>query len=222
MTNQNVPPAFGVEAFNCPYCSAFAHQRWSGRIGEMVDFGMGTGAQVRANHRLGISRCAQCGQEAIWIDEELARPERGSAETPHSQMPDKVRTDYEEADGILAKSPRGAAALLRFAIQNLCIELGEKGQNLNDDIGSLVEKGLRTEVQLALDAVRVIGANAVHPLQMDLKDDHQTCGALFALINMIVEDCIARPKATESLYKALPTGALEQIQKRDRPPGERI
>ena len=134
-------------------------------------------------------------------------------------MPDKVRTDYEEADVILDKSPRGAAALLRFAIQNLCIELGEKGQKLNEDIGNLVKKGLRTEVQQALDTVRVIGANAVHPLQMDLKDDPQTCRALFGLINMIVEDCIARPKATEALYNALPTSALEQIEKRDQPPG---
>ena len=119
-------------------------------------------------------------------------------------MPSSVRTDYEEADAILAKSPRGAGGLLRFAIQNLVIELGEKGSNLNDDIGNLVKKGLRVEVQQGLDIVRVIGANAVHPLQMDLRDDHETCDALFALINMIVEDCIARPKATEALYHHLP------------------
>ena len=106
--------------------------------------------------------------------------------------------------------------MLRLGIQNLCVHLEEKGGNLNDDIGRLVDKGLRTEIQQALDAVRVIGNNAVHPLQMDLKDDHQTCGTLFALINMIVEDCIARPNATKAIYEQLSAGALEQIERRDQ------
>lgn len=214
MTTRYTPPNYEGDAFNCPYCGAYAHQVWAQRVGAVVNFGSGAG--VHGMPRLGLSTCQHCKGEAIWINEQLVDPQRGSAPAPHPEMPDGVRGDYEEADAIFAKSPRGAAALLRFAIQLLCIELQEKGENLNHDIGSLVEKGLRTEVQQALDFVRVIGANAVHPLQMDLKDDHATCGALFALINVIVEDCIARPNATQALYKQLPQGALEQIEKRDQ------
>jgi len=217
MTNKYIPPSFGHDAFNCPHCDAYAHQKWSPVIASVADDGAHHGRSIiEFYYQIDVSTCERCEEAAIWIKQQLAHPARGSAPSPHPDMPESVRTDYEEADAIFGKSPRGAAGLLRFAIQNLSKELGEKGNNLNEDIGSLVSKGLRTEIQQGLDSVRVIGANALHPLQMDLTDDHETCGALFALINMIVEDCISRPKATEALYKQLPKGALEQIQRRDQ------
>ena len=40
-------------------------------------------------------------------------------------------------------------------------------------------------------------------------------GALFSLVNVIVEYMVALPKRVGSLYGALPAGALEQIKKRD-------
>ena len=50
----------------------------------------------------------------------------------------------------------------------------QKGENLNADVAKLVKKGLPVDVQQALDAVRVIGNEALHPGQMDLRDDRPT------------------------------------------------
>ena len=94
------------------------------------------------------------------------------------------------------------------------VGLGESGNNLNDDIASLVAKGLDPDVQKALDALRVIGNNAVHPLELDLRDDVETVGALFGLLNFIVEDRIARPSSTP-LDNTLPEGARAAIEQRD-------
>jgi hypothetical protein len=70
--------------------------------------------------------------------------------------------------------------------------------------------------QQALDTVRVIGTNAVHPLMaLDLRDDAELATKLFTLINGIVEDTISRPKAVAAIYSALPERQLKEIEVRD-------
>jgi hypothetical protein len=144
-------------------------------------------------------------------------PPGGSAPPPHEDLPPEVVEDYQEAQGIVAASPRGAAALLRLAIQKLCMHLGEKGKDLNEDIGHLVKKGLPQQIQRSLDIVRVIGNNAVHPGQIDIRDDPETAQRLFELVNLIVEVMVSQPKRIEELYDRLPEGAKAQIEKRDSP-----
>jgi hypothetical protein len=51
--------------------------------------------------------------------------------------------------------------------------LGEKGDS-SPAIGNLVKKGLPPMTQESLDCVRVIGNNAVHPGELDLKYDIET------------------------------------------------
>ena len=52
----------------------------------------------------------------------------------------------------------------------LC-HLGEKGENINDEIANLVKKGLPVEVQRAMDLCRVIGTNAVRPGELNIDDN---------------------------------------------------
>ena len=115
-------------------------------------------------HNIWFSQCFHCQDIAIWIYDRLVWPQTGKAPLPNPDLPDDVRTDYEEASAILDLSPRGAAALLRLSIQKLCKHVGGKGDNVNDDIAFLMEKGLPVQVQQALDAIRVIGNNAIHPV----------------------------------------------------------
>ena len=79
----------------------------------------------------------------------------------------------------------------------------------------MVQSGLAPEVQQALDALRVIPNNAVHPGELDLRDDAATAGALFGTLNFIVEQLVTRPKQLADLYRKLPPGALDQIARRD-------
>ena len=144
-------------------------------------------------------------------------PRRPGGPQPNLDLPPEVRRDYEEANAILDASPRGAAALLRLTIQKLCKELGEKGKKPDDDIASLVRKGLDPRVQKALDVVRVIGNNAVHPGEIDIRDDRPTAEALFGLVNLICEKMITEPKHVDEFYAKLPESARQAIEQRDKP-----
>ena len=162
-----------------------------------------------------LSRCYNCGRLGVWISDGLAYPPTRTGDQPSDDLPEDVRLDYEEARSILSTSARGAAALLRLAIQKLCIHLGESGEHLNNDIARLVKKGLDPRVQRALDIVRVIGNESVHPGQIDLRDDHDTATELFRLVNLIAEIMITQPKHIEAMYERLPEGKRAAIEKRD-------
>ena len=136
---------------------------------------------------------------------------------PNQDMPADVKSDFEEARSILMFSPRGAAALLRLSIQKLCKNLGESGDNINNDIANLVQKGLPEKLQKALDSVRVIGNNAVHPGIIDLKDDIELAHKLFGFVNIICDVMITQPKLIDEVYDLrIPDNMKKAISKRDK------
>ncbi|MCF6208131.1 MAG: DUF4145 domain-containing protein, partial [Ghiorsea sp.] len=137
------------------------------------------------------------------------------SEPPNMDLPDDIKGDYEEARTIANLSPRGAAALLRLAIQKLCEHLGQSGKNINADIKELVKEGLPPKVQKALDSVRVIGNEAVHPGSIDLKDDLNTVNKLFKLVNFIANKMITEPREIDAIYGSLPQDKIDGINQRD-------
>jgi hypothetical protein len=169
-------------------------------------------------HSVFASECYSCECIAIWHADSIIYPQHQIVIAPNDDMPDNVKGDFVEANEIVDKSPKGAAALLRLCIQKLMPHLGEKGENLNDDIASLVRKGLDGRIQKALDVVRVIGNNAVHPGQINLSDDKAIASKLFGLVNVIVESQITRLKHIDEIYDSIvPISAKEQIKRRDTP-----
>ncbi|MDQ6212352.1 DUF4145 domain-containing protein [Achromobacter insolitus] len=142
-------------------------------------------------------------------------PSAVAAPPPHPDMPECCLADFEEARQIAARSPRGAAALLRLVVQKLCKKLGQPGKNINNDIKALVQNGLPVDAQQALDVLRVTGNNAVHPGELDLVGDPTLVTASFELINVIVDQQISQKKRIASLFAALPEGAREAIAQRD-------
>lgn len=164
-----------------------------------------------------FSKCFACSKVAAWMGDVLVVPKSCSAPMPHAEMPLTVLPDFQEARSIVSQSPRGAAALLRLCVQKICVALRLPGKDLNKDIGTLVELGLPIQVQQALDAVRVIGNESVHPGELDMKDDQAAAEHLFELVNMVVEDRIAKPKALAALYARLPQSKRDGIEQRDAP-----
>ena len=96
----------------------------------------------------------------------------------------------------------------------MCKELGEKGENINTDIGSLVKKGLPVVVQQSLDIVRVTGNGAVHPGQIDT-DNPEIVAQLFDLVNIIIEYMISLPRKVSGIYTSLPIDKVKGINDRD-------
>lgn len=199
------PPQYLAKEFNCPYCQVYAKQSW---------FKMFTPNNVVVP-KSDVSFCSHCASYAHWYEKVLIVPNTSTAPIAHQDMPEDIRIDYEEARSIVNTSPRGAAALLRLCIQKLMIELGEKGKNINNDIGALVEKGLPEEIQRAFDILRVVGNESVHPGELDIRDDSETAIQLFELINFIVEDRITRKKKIAMLFDRLPENKRDEIVKRD-------
>jgi hypothetical protein len=202
-----IQPQLNLEGFNCPHCFAYSHQNWF------------TISKLGYNWEIGdfkISVCAKCNKITMWFKDKIIFPFNSVVEPVNIDLPEDIKNDYNEAAFIVNFSPRGAAALLRLAIQKLCKFLKTNGKDINEDIKILVEKGLRSSIQKALDIVRIVGNEAVHPGVIDLKDDKATALMLFKLVNIIATDLITNPKEIEEMYKNLPPEKIVAIENRDK------
>jgi len=207
--NNFIPPAFRKTAFNCPLCGAYAKQKWETAYKYHVP-------GYHYIEELIVAYCDHCSKYSIWYNEKMVYPFKSNAPLPNPDLPNDIKRDYEEARSIVTLSPRGASALLRLAIQKLCKHLGEKGENINNDIANLMKSGLSPKIQKSLDIVRVIGNEAVHPGQIDLNDNNKIAMSLFNLVNIIANEMITQPKEVDNLYDALPKSKREAITERDK------
>jgi len=212
MTQKYVTPKVLLDSFHCPFCNAYAHQIWG-------DVNIATKDEdIYEVEEFRGAMCSYCNEVSIWNDDTMVFPLSTIAPHPVEDMPDNVKAVFEEARLIAGLSPRAAVALLRLSLQLLLPHIGGKGKSIDSDIHALVEKGLSTTVRQALDSVRVVGNNAVHPGTIDITDSHETAQLLFSLINFVVTEMISHPKQLNAFYNSLPQSALDAIKKRDETP----
>jgi len=229
--NDYVAPDHDKNAYNCPHCGALSnHEKF-----QLSWYQQGSDKGIYVNNKFGdderftIDQCQnpECTRITIWRnvvvrdgdkqyrDWRMIYPLTVTAPLPNSDMPTDLLQIYHEARNIYDQSPRGAAALLRLLIELLMPHLAAEGHTLNNKIGDLVKKGLSKRVQKALDSVRVIGNNAVHPGEITLEDDREIALKLFSLVNIIVGRMITDERLIDEMYDIVPDGAREGVDKRD-------
>lgn len=201
------PPEFDKGAFNCPYCGVYSKQDW-----EKLQ-------TIKTNSFLSskVSLCHNCSNRSYWREGELIYPRESPAPRPNQDMPEDVKEHYNEARNVVSESPRAASALLRLAMEELAAQLNDNyDQKLYENIGDLLESGkIDSDIQKALDSVRVHGNDKVHAGEIKTNDDIQTSKKLFNLVNIIVETTISREKAIEEMYETIPENKQDGINQRD-------
>jgi len=214
------PPSYGAGQFHCPHCNVFAKQFWAHLQADQIWSDSVLDRQKYFSESLKktwcISKCEHCQGKIIWLNSSIIYPKRISVSHPNKDLDEDIKKDYLEAATIFNDSPRAAAALLRLALQKLCKQLGEKGENINDDIGNLVKKGLSPQIQKSLDSLRVTGNNANHPGQINLSEEPERALKLFELLNFIANKMISEPKEIDAFYEGLPEKSKVAIEVRDK------
>lgn len=212
-----------MKSFTCPYCRAFAQQNWDHtEIGDNLyqDTKILKNREFKnveqMEDSISLSTCQSCGKYHIWHKNVMIVPKISTINMPIDEMPEEVKSLYNEAKDVFLLSPKSACALLRLALQTLCNIILEKDLGLNEAIKELVSKGLPIMVQQALDSIRVIGNNAVHPGEINVDDNEDIAAALFLFLNLIVEKIIVEPQKIEEVYMRLPEGVRTAIEKRDQ------
>lgn len=71
-------------------------------------------------------------------------------------------------------------------------------------------------LQKAMDTVRIVGDEAVHPGEINVDDNKELAIAMFRLMNIIIEKMIVEPKEIDNLYNLMPDNKLQGIENRDK------
>lgn len=235
MNQQYAPPTYGENAFNCPTCSAYTQQEWyeiklspsntleyeaAAGLRE-VDFSTLQSWEASkengylADNLSAVSKCFVCEEVSVWIEGKIVYPNASLAPLPSPDMPEDVAKIYTEARTVSALSSTASTALLRLAVEKLLPQVGAKKAKIDVMIGELVSKGLSKEVEKALDSLRVIGNEAVHPGTIDLQDNNDVSIALFKLLNVVVDRMITQPNEINEIYSLLPENKLKGIADRN-------
>ncbi|MGO3702180.1 MAG: DUF4145 domain-containing protein [Candidatus Saccharimonadales bacterium] len=224
MTSRHYPPEYLKNQFNCSRCGVFAKQSWGNletqyrsKNGYYSILGQGVNTLGGDNlpNSFVVSRCDHCQKYVVWVDEKIIYPRAILVEQPNPDLIQEIQDLYLESANILSDSPRAAAALLRLALQLLLKEVGGKGKNINDDIATITKNGVDSQVQKALDILRVFGNNGAHPGEINLNDDSTKVIKMFALLNFIANKIITQQKEIDNLFDELPETIKQQIDDRD-------
>lgn len=234
---------YGEKSFACPHCSVFAQQSWYQvqfknensvdeyggfvlneyyAIKEGVDFFYYEDEYLKEDNVVAFCMCQSCKKYSLWLEHRLVYPQKSLIPNARNSMPDDVKKLYQEASDVFIYSPRASVALLRLALEMLLPHLGAKKGSINNMISQLViERKAIGNIKEAMDTLRIIGNNAVHPGEIIFEENdeeyqNQTAISLFKILNYIVVETIESDAMISNLYSQLPEKALKGIENRDK------
>ena len=157
----------------CPHCLIAVHVEWSPQP---------LASDNHADWEVSYTTCPACGKHIIKLgrtpnptatnrsprtESFLVYPKGISRSPIPAEVPPEFVGDYEEACKVLSDSPKASAALSRRCLQYLLREKGSvKPSNLDDEIKEILSKEvLPSSLAEAVDAVRVVGNFAAHPIK---------------------------------------------------------
>lgn len=161
----------------CPHCLENFHDKWhSNAITTDIDGYWG----------YTVTTCPACKRLVIYVGrfglvddrtgipshaslvrEIMVRPKTPSRAPLPPEVPEKFAGDYREACQVFTDSTKASAALSRRGLQNLLRDhVGVKHSNLDGEIQQVIDSGkLPSHLAKAIDAVRVSGNFAAHPIK---------------------------------------------------------
>ena len=179
-----IEPKFQEDHFTCPHCGTVAGMRW-----DPAKNPLDLSYRGQPDPRVCAAFCRACDQPSIWLDGKMVYPDVLGIE-PHSDMPDKARVIFCEAQAVSGKSPRAACALLRLCLEVIVSDLGGKGNTLYERIESLK---LPPDLEDVFRACRIVGNQASHPGEINFgpQEGKELAVTLSNFINLIVLILIA-------------------------------
>ena len=122
-------------------------------------------------------------------------------------MPQNIKDLYIEASSVFELSPRSSLAIIRLALDLLCIELGaDNKDSLYNKVEWLYnENVINSEIKELAHGVRGLGNDAVHPRNIDDQIDKNDAELVFELLNIIVEEKITKANRKNELVNKFKT-----------------
>jgi hypothetical protein len=142
---QDIDGNWYIDVQTCPACHRFVMQLFSKKI-----------LVAQGTRSLG----------AEWV-RYLIRPKTAARPAPSPHVPVEFAKDYMEASLVFDDSPQASAALGRRCLQHLLREkAGVKQADLAKEIDQVLSSGqLPSNLAEAIDAIRIIGNFAAHPIK---------------------------------------------------------
>ncbi len=129
---------------------------------------------------------------------------RLSASDYHAAIPESIREDMAEAKGCLAADAyRGVVVMCRRAMQQMALDKGASGSNLQEQIDDLFTKGIITKsLRDAAHEIRFFGNYGAHPRDDGLDQiTGQDARSVHGLTGDFAVDLYVRPHETAELTK---------------------